>query len=156
MFVKKSSMFDLLKVTKNNEHIIAMVVEACWTVPELNIIEDALVDARLRKLVAGVHKAWIELAKVQFELNLKIIELELRAQTSSPPEVREQCETIVKDAIIAVDTAVKDCTTLIEKVLKVVTSLQEDLELQRLEIEARELQQRYDEVEAMAHIITIT
>lgn len=78
----------------------------------------------------------IELAKVQFELNLKITEPELRAQPSTPPEVREQRKTYVKDVVAVFDTTVKDCTTLFEQALKVVTSLQEDPNLQRLETEA--------------------
>jgi len=71
-----------------------VVVEACRTVTELNIPEDVPVDARIRKLTEGVHDARTELAKVQFELNLKITQLELRAQPSTLPEVREQREDL--------------------------------------------------------------
>lgn len=98
MFVEKSSIIDLLKkITEKNERTTAVVAEACQNFLELDIPEDVLVDARIRKLVAGVRKAQTELAKVQFELNLKIIELELRPQPSTPPEFREQRETTVKD-----------------------------------------------------------
>lgn len=40
--------------------------------------------------------------------------------------------------------------------LEVVTNLQEDPTLQRLEMEARELQQRYDEVKATVRTIALT
>ena len=95
MSVEKTFTFDLLKkITEKNERTIVVVVEACRTVTELNIREDAPVDARIRKLAAGVRDARTELAKVQFELNLKITQLELRAQPSTPSEVREQREDL--------------------------------------------------------------
>jgi len=87
MFIEKSSTIDLLKkVSKKNECTITMVSEACRTVPKLNIPEDALVHARIWKLIVGVCEAQTKLSKVQFELNLKITKLELRAQPSTPPE----------------------------------------------------------------------
>lgn len=64
-----------------------------------------------------------ELAKVQLELNLKITELALRDQPLTLPEVKEQCEATVRDAVAAVNSAVKECTTLFEQALKVVTNL---------------------------------
>lgn len=59
--------------------IAAVVVEACITIPELHIPEEAPLEAKIRKLAAGVRDAQIDMAKVQFDLNLNIIELELRA-----------------------------------------------------------------------------
>lgn len=38
-----------------------------------------MVDAKIRKLVVGVCDAKTEVAKVQFELNLKITKLELKS-----------------------------------------------------------------------------
>jgi len=46
----------------------------------------------------------------------------------------------MKDVMAVVDKLVKDCTKLFEQLLEVVTSLQEDPNVQRLEMEARELQ----------------
>lgn len=83
-------------------------------------------DAKIRKLVAGVHDANLEVAKVQFELNLKITELELKSQPSTPPKVREQREAAVKDGVAAVDVAVVDCTALFKQSMEVVRTLQED------------------------------
>ena len=77
---QKNSIIDLLKATtEKNEHMTKVVVEACKTVPELDIPKYAPLDVRIRKLAAGVHEARTKLTKVQFELNLKIAELELRA-----------------------------------------------------------------------------
>lgn len=46
-------------------------------------------EAKIRKLATGVHEMKTKVAKVQFELNLKIIELDLNSQPSTPPKVRE-------------------------------------------------------------------
>lgn len=85
----------------------------CRTILELHIHEGAPMEANIWKLVAGVRDAQIEIAKVQFELNLKITEIKLRAQPSTPPEVREQCEVAVKNAVAAVDTTVEDFIVLL-------------------------------------------
>ena len=90
------------------------------------------------------------------DLNLKITKLALRDKPSTWPEVKEQREAVVRDAIATVDNAVKECTTLFEQALKVVTNLQEDPTLQRLETEAQELQQRYDEVKVTMRTIALT
>lgn len=64
-----------------------------------------------------------EVAKVQFELNLKITELELKSYPSTPPYVREQREAIVKDGVAAVDATVVDCTVLFEQYMEIITTL---------------------------------
>jgi len=89
-----------------------------------------LVDARIRKLLAGVRNARTKLANVKFELNLKITELELRAQPLTPLEFREQCKAAVKDVTSAEEAAVKECTSPFELSLEIVTSLQEDPNIQ--------------------------
>jgi len=86
-----------------------------------------------------VCNARTKLAKVQFELNLNITELELKAKPLTPPEVKENREAAIQDAVAIVDVVVKDLTTLFEQSHKVVTSLQEDPNIQRLEIKVREL-----------------
>lgn len=48
------------------------------------------------------------MSKVQFELNLKITKLELKSQPLTPPEVREQHEAAIKDAVATVDAMVVD------------------------------------------------
>jgi len=62
-------------------------------------------------------------ARVQFELNMKSKELELKSQTSTPPEVREQRSAVVKEGIATMDVAVVNCTTLFEHAMEVVTAL---------------------------------
>lgn len=66
---------------------------------------------------------------VQFELNLKITELELKSQPLTTPKVREQHEVVVIDGVIVVDVTVANCTVLFEKSMEVVTAVQEDTNL---------------------------
>lgn len=74
--VQKNYSIDLLKATtEKNEHMTKVMVEACRIVLELDIPKYALVDVRIQNLVVGVREARTELAKVQFELNLKITDL---------------------------------------------------------------------------------
>ena len=89
-------------------------------------------------------------------MNLKIVELELKARPLNILEVREQREATVKDVVAAIDSAVKDYTVLFKQSLEVVTSLWEDSNVQRLETEAWELQQRYEEVKETVRTVTIT
>lgn len=135
---------------------MAVVAEACRTVSELHIPEEASVEAKIRKLAVGVCKAKTKLAKVQFELNLKITELQLKAQPSTPLKFREKREAAVKDAFATVDVSVTDCIALFEQSLEILTSLQEDPNLQSLATEARELQQWYNEVRVTARTVAIT
>ncbi len=58
MFIEKTSAISLLNnITKKNEFTTAMVAKADRTVMELNIPEHAPVNARSRKLTAGVEVA---------------------------------------------------------------------------------------------------
>ena len=100
-----------------------MVFEACITIPKLHIPEEASMEANIKKLPVGVCDAKTEMAKVQFQLNLKFIELELKSQPSNPPEIREQCDAVVKDAVTTVDVAVAYCTMLFQQSMEVITNL---------------------------------
>ena len=56
---------------------------------ELAILEEELVEVHIRKLAIGVCDARTEMARFQLELNLKITELQLKAQPSTLLEVKE-------------------------------------------------------------------
>jgi len=105
-------------------------------VPESAIPEEEPVEVRVRNLAIGVREVHTEMARVQLELNLNIIELQLKAQPSTLLEVKEQRATAVTEAIAAVNSEVVDCTQLFEQSFKVLTSLQGDSNVQRLETEA--------------------
>lgn len=51
---------------------------------ELDILDQELVEVRIRKLAMGVHDPPTEIAGVQLDLNLQIIDLQLKAQPLNP------------------------------------------------------------------------
>lgn len=63
----------------------------------------------------------------------------MRAQPLTLLEVKEQWVTIVIEAVTVVESVVANCTQLFEKLFEVLTSLQEDPNIQRIEMEAHEL-----------------
>lgn len=56
--------------------------------------------------VAGVHKVWEEMTKVQLELNFQIIELWLKVQPSTPLKVREEHANAIIAKLDEIDNAV--------------------------------------------------
>jgi len=54
---------------------------------ELHIPEGAQPEEKIRKLATGVHEAKAEVNRVQFELNMKITELQLKWQPMTLLEV---------------------------------------------------------------------
>lgn len=103
-------------------------------------------EARVRKLATGVHDTRAEMARVQLELNLQIAELQLKAQPSTSPEVREQRITAVTTMIVEIDSEVAHCMQLFEQSFEVLATLQEDPTIEHLEKEAGEIQHKYDKV----------
>lgn len=70
---------------------------------------------------------------------MKITELQLKLQRTTPPEVWEQRRAAIKEEMATLDATVVDCTTLFEQAMELVTNLQEDPNLQTLNIEVRKL-----------------
>jgi len=80
MALQRDSTIDLTKaIIDKNECMTKVVAEACNFVLELEILDVEPVDVWIQKLAVGVCEARTKLAKVQFELNLKIVELYLKA-----------------------------------------------------------------------------
>ena len=61
-------------------------------------------------MTTGVPDTQTEMARVQFELNLQITELQLRAQPSNPLELNEERVIDVTEAVVMVDSVVEDST----------------------------------------------
>lgn len=113
-------------IQAQSAQLVVAVVEACRTMPKFYIPKEVPLEAKIKKLVVGVHDAKVEVAKVQFELNIKIKEVELKSQLSTPPEIRAHRKAAIKDGVSTVDATVVDCTKLFEQAMEVVTTLQED------------------------------
>lgn len=58
--------------------------------------------------------------------------------------------------VAAVESVVDDCTELFKQSFEVLAGLQKDSNIQRLEMEARELQQCFEEVKGIARTIALT
>ena len=61
-------------------------------------------------------------------------------QSSTPLEVIAQCASAITSGMEEISSAVHNCTRMLEESFKVLANLQEDLNIQRLETEVRELQ----------------
>jgi len=59
--------------------MVVVFVEASKIVPELHIFEEAMLEAKIWKLAASIRDAKAEVETIQFELNMKIMELELKS-----------------------------------------------------------------------------
>ena len=130
--------------------------EACSSTLEFVVSAILPIAENIHQLAAGVYKAQEEVANVQLELNLQIVELRLKAQPSTPPEVIEQHHCAIQSALEAIEHVVQDCMGLLDQPLFTLTSLQEDPMLQPLETEVRELQQAYDNVRSTAQTVALT
>jgi len=63
------------------------MVETCGKVPELVVPVELPITNKIHHMVAGFRTAQQEAEKAQWELNLQITELKLKAQPRTPPEV---------------------------------------------------------------------
>lgn len=80
----------------------------------------------------------------------------MSAQPSTLPKVKEQHTTTVTVVVATVDSVVADCMQLFEQSFEVLTTLQEDLNVDHLETEAHKIQKRCDEAKGTAQIVSLT
>lgn len=73
-----------------------------------------------------------EVKNVKIELQMKIIELQIKLQPTRPPEVHEQSEEEVKVVMYIIEAIVKDCIRIFYDVMEIQDSLQEDLHMQTI------------------------
>jgi len=90
---------------------------------ELAIPAEAPTEARIQRLAVGVREVREEMAKVQLELNLQIAKLQLKVQSSTPPEVREQRASTITSRLEEINSAVRDCTRMLEESFEVLANL---------------------------------
>lgn len=94
-----------------------VIGDAFRSVPELAIPADLPVEVWIHSLAIGVREAREETTKIQLELNLQIVELRLKAQPSTPPEVREQCASVITARLEGMGGPVRDCTNMLQEAL---------------------------------------
>ena len=115
MFTEKThALKEMETLQAQNSRLESIVAEACRIVPELHIPKDAQLEAKIKKLIAGVREANTEVGGVQFELNMKTTNLQLKLQPTTPPEVREQHGSTIKEGMATLDTVVADCLVVFD------------------------------------------
>lgn len=67
-----------------------IVEEAFRHIPKLEISIDLPIGIQIQKLASGFCEAKDDAMRIQLDLNLQIVELRLKAQPSTPPEVKEK------------------------------------------------------------------
>ena len=122
------------------------VDEARWRILELSITAELPTEMQIHCLASGVRSAREETTGVQLELNLYIVELRMKVQPSTPSEVKEQRVSMIQTGVEEIGRAVQDYTGMLDQAFDILTSLQEDPNIQRLETEAHKLQEQYDSV----------
>lgn len=113
--------------------------EAFHIVSEFAIQVEELVEFHVQNLAKRLCDARAEMARILLELNLRIAKLLLKAQPSTLHEVREQLTTAVTIVMVVVESVVTDCMELFKQSFEVLTIVQEDPNIKRLEIDACEL-----------------
>lgn len=144
------------ELVSQNQRLVQKVDDACRRVLEMAIAVDLPVEVWIHSLASGAHDANEEATNVQLELNLQIVEQRLKAQPSTPPKIREQHASAITTGLEEIGHAVYECTKMLEQVLEVLTTLQEDPNMQRMETEAQKLQQQYDNIRETVQTLILT
>lgn len=144
------------KVVSQNWQLVQVIDEVFQSILKLAIPADIPVEAHIHRLAAGVREARELMKNVQLELNLQIVELHLKPQPSTPPEVREQRANAITTRLDEISSAVWDCTNILKESFEVLTNLQEDPNIQCLETEVQELQQQYDNIKGTIQTMALT
>lgn len=114
------------ELVSQNQRLVRKVDDACWCIPKLAIAVDLPPDVCIHSLETGVREAKEETKKVQLELNLQIVKLRLKAQPSTPLEIREQCASTIKIGMEEIGAALHNYTDVLEQALEILITLQED------------------------------
>ncbi len=144
------------KVVSQNQQLVQVIYATCQSISELAITADIPVEERIDRLAEGVCEAQEKMRKVQLEMNLHIADLQLKAQSCTPPEVREHCASAITVRVAEIGNAAQDCTSILGESFEVLKNLQEDSNIQHLEIDALELQKQYNSVRGTAQTMVVT
>lgn len=115
-----------------SQQLEVVITQAYSELPQLQILADMISTDKIQKIVVIVKESQAEMNKDRFELQLQILKLELKLQTTTPSEVREKRRAIIKEEMVTSDAIVKGCTQLFEQTTKLWNSLHEDPTLQKL------------------------
>ena len=92
--------------------MVIAIDQACKFIPKLNILNDVEALAKVRKIVFVVRVSKEEVDKVTFDLQMKIDELQLKLQLTTPLEVWEQRGVAIKESMAQIDVTIQGCDQL--------------------------------------------
>jgi len=84
---------------------------------------EATPEEKLQKLVAVVKESKVKVNKVKFELEIQIMELQMRLQPTTPPKFCEQHEADIKATMENVATTFKDFIHIFKDTMEIWASL---------------------------------
>jgi len=116
----------------------------------LHIPDDAHAKMKVRKLFVAMRDATDGVGHFTFEFQMKISELQLKLQPTTPPRVQERRGATIKESIGQLDVVVHGCDQLLNQAMDIWDTLHEDPNLHQLRIEIREAQQKYGEISMIA------
>lgn len=149
MFVEKVEALQACnEVIQCNQQLEASLTQVCSELPELQIPAEATSTEKIHKLVAALKEPKEEIGKVWFELQLQILEFQMKLQQPTPPEVREQCKVAIKEDMTTMSATVKDYNHLFEQTMEMWASLQKDTHLQNIEEDICNRELQFDELQA--------
>lgn len=97
---------------------------------DLAIPEDLPPATKIKHMAACFRTAQAKAAKNQEELTLQVAKLHLKAQPPTPPAERERCRGKIVARLETMSNYVRECSGLLDQLLGILTSLQEDPTIQ--------------------------
>lgn len=102
-------------------------------------------EDKVVKLGLAFKESKKKITVVQFEYEVNINELQLKLQSTTPQEVSFQREAELKLVMVSISTTMVNCNKLLDERLKIWTSLQQDLNIQKLQEEMQQRKQQLEE-----------
>lgn len=99
----------------------------------MDVCEEESVEDKFVKLILAVKESKKKVVDVQFKYEIKTSELKMKLQPTMPPEVCEKRDISLNTALIVISGTVVECGKLLDEILRIWTSLQEDPNVQKIE-----------------------
>ena len=102
---------------------------------EVKVHEDEAPVEKVVKLALMIKDSNNVVAKLKFDYEVKILELKIRLQPGTPPKVREQRQRDLNITLKGIYDMMADYGKLLDDVMHIWTSLQEDPNVLKIEEE---------------------
>lgn len=123
---KTQALKEQEELQTRRQNLVTTIEQACKSVPEMNIPDNAEASAKVRKLAATVRASKEKVDKVTFDVQMQITEMQLKLQLITLPEVREQRGATIKESMAQLHVAVQGCDQLFTQAMGLWDTLQEN------------------------------